>query len=413
MMTAALLALLLSQTGGTEAPQAPDTALRPLPTLAAKEEPLPVLRYGAPTDCMRLMPTPQNPVVQYRVQCDEATRRCLAVPQKELEADGTESTRLLERVTGCSQAPEGARWRAEAGFVFVPAIAESPPGWYRDERGRVMQFNFDLHRRVWLGGGWSPQWRQGEARALSRGRLDFGIVTETPTRRAQRMHRVTLFDTELVLGEQSSLDATLLRYDTNARPSQPFIRVSTFVGKPRRVDFSLDLGTWLEVLRLEQVRRGGIDTSFLTIVGGQFTLDLWHSTDLSSYVRVRAGPSLEYDRTHRLYTLVPGATLEGDLTLDTNGFHHLTASAEVEKILLAERIAGRPLRPERLRMRAGYELILLAINDQPVSLVLEGRGQWRDDLEGVPPAWEWSAHTGLRFSLWAPARRSATSMASR
>ncbi|ATB27010.1 hypothetical protein [Melittangium boletus] len=413
MMTAALLALLLTQTGNTEAPPAPETALRSLPMLGAKEEPMPVLRYGAPTECTHLMPTPQAPVLRYRVQCDEATRRCLAAPQKELNADGTESTRTLERVPGCNELPNVSRQRAEAGFVFVPAIAETPPGWYRDERGRVMQFNFDLHRRVWLGGGWTPQWRQGEERALSRGRLDFGIVTETPGWRSRRVHRVTLFDTELVLGEQSSLDATLLRYDTNARPTQPFIRVSTFIGKPRRTDLSLDLGTWLEVLHLEQVRRGGIDTSFLTLVGGQLTLDLWHSVDLSSYVRVRAGPSLEYDRTHSFLTLVPGAALEGDLTLDDNGFHHLTASAETEKILLAKRVDGRPLRPERLRLRAGYEVILLAINDQPVSLVLEGRGQWRDDLGGVPPAWEWSAHTGLRFSLWAPARRSATSMTAR
>jgi hypothetical protein len=42
-----------------------------------------------------------------------------------------------------------------------------------------------------------------------------------------------------------------------------------------------------------------------------------------------------------------------------------------------------------------------------VSLVLDGRAQWRSDLAGVAPVWEWSAQSGLRFSLWAPPRRSA------
>jgi hypothetical protein len=106
-------------------------------------------------------------------------------------------------------------------------------------------------------------------------------------------------------------------------------------------------------------------------------------------------------------TLVPGAAFEGDFTLDADGFHHLTFAAEAEKILFTREVEGRPDSPERLRLRAGYEVILLAINDQPLSLVLDGRGEWRSDLAGLPAVWEWSTHAGLRFSLWAPARRSA------
>ncbi|HEX8822963.1 MAG TPA: hypothetical protein VF794_23750, partial [Archangium sp.] len=168
-----------------------------------------------------------------------------------------------------------------------------------------------------------------------------------------------------------------------------------------------DMGIWLEVLRLELLHRSGTETTFFTLATTHLTLDLWHSGDLSSYVRVRAGPSLEYDRTHRFVTLVPGAAFEGDLTLDANGFHHLTFGVEAEKVFFDAEVSGRPRNPERLRVRAGYELILLAINDQPVSLVLDGRGQWRSDLAGAPSVWEWSAQSGLRFSMWAPPRRSA------
>lgn len=413
MMTAVLLAVLLSQTGGTEAPSETGSApTRGTLTLASPESPLPIMRPGQSAWCATLEPSAQVPSGRYRVQCDEKTRRCLAAPDRELDADGTESDRPLERAVACYDYSGEVRQRVLEGYSLVPAIAEAPAGWYRDERGRVMQFNFDLRRRVWLGGAWAPLWREGEARDFSRGRVDFGIVTEIP-HEEERMHRLTVLDTELVLGQQSSIDATLLRYDTNVRPDTPLVRVTTFLGKPRRHDFTFDMGTWLEVLRLEQIRRSGSEALFYTFVTGHLTLDLWHSRDLSSYVRVRAGPSVEYDRTNHFFTLVPGAALEGDFTLDANGFHHLTFAAEAEKIFLGEEVGGRPLEPERLRMRAGYELILLAFNDQPLSLVLDGRGQWRSDIPDVPNVWEWSVHTGLRFSLWAPPRRSAPDAASR
>jgi hypothetical protein len=83
------------------------------------------------------------------------------------------------------------------------------------------------------------------------------------------------------------------------------------------------------------------------------------------------------------------------------------SSGTAKKVLLADRLDGRPLRPERLKARVGYELILLAINDQPVSAVVDGRAGWRNDIPNVDAAWEWSANAGLRVSLWAPARRSA------
>ncbi|HYO65248.1 MAG TPA: hypothetical protein VEU33_04135 [Archangium sp.] len=412
MMTAVLLALLLSQSGGPEAPWKP-TPPGSTVTFAPPESPLPSLRYGETTWCAALGASPQVPSGRYRLQCDASTRRCLAVPENELEADGTESARPLERVAPCRElSPGDLRQRLDEGYTFVPAVAEAPRGWYRDERGRVMQFNFDLHRRVWLGGAWAPLWRTGEPRALSRGRVDFGIITEFPEDE-RMMRRFTVLDTELVLGDQSSLDTTLLRYDTNVRQDKPPIRVTTFLGEPRRWDFTFDMGGWLEVLRLELLRRGGLEHIFYTFVAGHLTLDLWHSRDLASYVRVRAGPSLEYDRTHGFFALVPGAVAEGNITLDPNGFHHLTFGVEVEKLLLDQQVEGRPHHPERLRVRAGYELILLAINDQPLSLVLDGRGQWRADLVDEPPLWEWSANMGLRFSLWAPARRSAPTAASR
>jgi hypothetical protein len=326
-------------------------------------------------------------------------------PAHELDADGVETQRPLERLQGCGAFVQGGS-RAEEGYRLLPAIADAPPGWYRDERGRVMQFNFDLHRRVWLGAAWAPLWRDGETER-GRVRMDFGVRTEFLSNDERVLNRFSFLETELVLGPQRGLDATLMRYDFSTDRDRPFLRLTTFLGKPRRFDVGADLGAWFEVVRWEQLERNGTEASFLTIAATHATLDVWHSRDMVSYVRLRAGPALELDRTNDFGTLVPGAALEGDFTLDPNGFHHLRLGVEAEKVFLDQEVEGRPLNPERLTVRAGYETILLALNDQPLSLVLDGRGQWRSDLAGVPARWEWSAQAGLRFSMWAPARRTA------
>lgn len=409
-------ALLLAQAGGEEAQVAQVQEVLPTPpALPAGEappagppviqppaSPLPMLDWYTPSLCLTLPPTKAVPSGKWRAQCEHATRRCLIAPRHELDAEGVETDLPVERVNACTDEAYAPVAEQVKAYRLEPAMAETPPGWYRDERGRVMQFNFDLNRRIWLGGAWAPRWRDGEA--VGRMRADFGISLETGG--PKRLHRLRLLETELYLGEPA-FDATLLRYDFSVERREPLFRVTTFFGKPRRYDVDINLGLWTEVLHVEELERGGTEAGFLTWAAVHATLDLWHSKDLVSYVRLRAGPSVERDYKNGFTTLVPGAALEGDLTLDRDGFHHLNMAVEAEKVLLAPSVEGRPLRPKRLRVKAGYELILLAINDQPLSLVVDGRGMWRDDLANVPARWEWSASAGLRFSLWAPARRAA------
>jgi hypothetical protein len=406
--------------GQTETPEAPETEAPPaeaapvappahwgLSPVAVPDASSPRQESDHGAICLALPPTAEVPSGEWRAHCDADTRECHVTPANELDSLGHESSRPLQRVSQCMPnwvAPEVLR-----GFRMVPTIAEAPPGWYRDERGRVLQYNFDLHRRVRVGGAWAPRWLRETDRLEERARLDFGVDLEW-TERTWRIHRMTLLDTELYLGDASSYDFTLLRYDFRSKNPAPLFRVTTFYGEPRRFDIYANLGFWMEALHGEQARRENVHADFLTLAATHATLDLWHSEDRVSYVRVRAGPAVERDRSNGFMTLVPGAALEADFTLDANGFHHLGFGVEAQKVLLAERVEGRPLRPERLRLRAGYEVILLAINDQPVTLTLDGRGTWRDDLANAPAGWEWSAQAGLRFSLWAPARRTAPTL---
>ncbi|MBI3185563.1 MAG: hypothetical protein HYZ28_25775 [Myxococcales bacterium] len=421
--TALALASLLALSQSPEAPLDAPLRQEPVPEPAPAEEappprslrprlepladPLPVMRWDAPVMCGYLEPTRAVPSGHFRVQCDERTKLCLAAPTNVLGPDGVETPVPLSRARECTQLYREA-WAAElrAGYRFVPAIADSPPGWVRDERGRVMQVNFDLNRRIYLGGAYAPSLSRQET--TDRVRADFGIEVEFPSSTEPSVGRLHMLEAELLLGANSAIEGTLARYDWSVAREVPLLWITTFVGKPTRHDLTLDIAGWFEALRLESINRGGLRwQSFLTLGAANLTVDLWHSKDLVSYVRLRGGPALELDTRAGITAIKPVAAVEGDLTLDRDGFHHLRFSALGEKLLFEPEVAGRVRNPQRLKLRAGYELILLAINDYPLTLVADARGAWRDDLPGVLPGWELGAEAGLRFSFWAPARRSA------
>jgi hypothetical protein len=48
------------------------------------------------------------------------------------------------------------------------------------------------------------------------------------------------------------------------------------------------------------------------------------------------------------------------------------------------------------------------VNDQPLSAVLDVRGQHRDDVPGLSSDWHVQGTASLRFNLWAPPRRDAS-----
>ena len=396
--------------------QVPDEALAPpqpaaseRPAVEAASGPLPRMRHDAAVQCGYLKPSKAVPTGHYRIQCDDRSKVCLVSPTHVLLDDGVEGPEPLARVADCAgYYSEDWSRRAVEGYRFLPAVAEAPPGWVRDERGRVMQVNFDLNRRVYFGGASAPLFiAHGDTAA--RMRADFGVEIELPGEDATTLNRIHLLESEMFLGESSSIDATLVRYDWSIARQAPLFWVTTFIGKPARHDFSLDAGGWFEALHFESVRRDGLDANnFLTLGSAHMTLDLWHSKDLVSYLRVRAGPSAELDTGHNFTAFKPQAAVEGDFTFDADGFHHAHFQAAAEKLLFDPPVAGRAQNPSRLRVKAGYELILIAINDYPLSLVLDGGATWRDDLPDVAPRWEFGAEAGLRFSFWAPARRSAS-----
>lgn len=423
-----LMALALSQT--SEAPdeenlRKAEELVRDLinrqsqPPKTATVEPAtgdrPRLKYDKQIQCAKLQPTPAVPSGRFRVQCDDGGI-CLAAPNHVVR-DGVETEEELQRTAYCIELDELQVERLAATHRFVEAVAEAPDGWYRDDDGRIIQVNFDLHRRVYFGGAYAPLFRPGpssdfsQASALmGRARADFGIEIELADSQLRELHRLHLLEGSAWLGgNETRILATAVRYDFSLRRRSPPLWITTFVGRPRRLDLDINLTGWFETLRFELIS----DNSYLTLATANAAIDLWHSKDLQSYLRVRLGPAGELDLQTRSLALRPEVAIEGDFTLDADGFHHLTGAIVGEKLFFDLPVAGRRLSPQRLRARVGYELILLAINDYPLTLVVDARAMWRDDLPNMTPGWDFGLDAGLRFSFWAPQRRTAVPVARR
>jgi hypothetical protein len=375
------------------------SAAFPAPALA-DEVSLPAMDPDKPVLCVA-RPTESH---AWRVQCDEKSKTCLWAPDGELGSDG-KVQRDLERGRPC--VPTDASLideRRSQGYRIVRALPDAPYGWQRDERGRVFQVNFDLKRRLYLGASWAPRTIDGDTDGGGAA-IDFGLLvwehlnrSRSPTR-----HRVRLVEGEARLAPYSG-QLVLAHYDVSRHYANPLLRLTTFIGRPRRADVTFHLGGWIEAGALELHKTDAGDHRLWRIATGHVTVDLWQSADLESYARLRGGVGVEgasHDDLADRTAVTPGAAIESDFTLDRRGFHHVGAEVAYERPRYVDGAEGSA---ERTRARVHYELIVLAINDQPLTLRLSAGGERRDDIPGLADKWALTANAGLRFSLWAPPR---------
>jgi hypothetical protein len=347
----------------------------------------------------------------WRIQCDDVAKVCLYAANDELDSSGSRA-KSLERVRECAIDATFDRDKlVQQGYTFVPGRADAPWGWTRDERGRVFQINFDLRRRLYFGVGYAPQKlidNLGDPLQNKRSSLDFGLLVfdilsdgKTPTR-----HRFRLLEGNVRV-EPFSAEVVVAHYDLSRRFFDPLLRITTFVGEPRRHDLHLDLGLWTEVGGLEIHPTPTGHSSIWKHATGMITLDLWQSAKLDSFMRLRTGVGLEgqhTDETGYRSAIVPASALELDVVADPAGFHNLRFELVHELPRYLVPIRNDQKLAQRMKARVQYEAIVLAINDQPLTLKLAAGGEKRDDIMGVPNRWAFVMDAGLRFSLWAPPR---------
>jgi hypothetical protein len=292
-------------------------------------------------------------------------------------------------------------------------ITPVPWGFYRDRQGRVMQVSFDLGRRVWLGVAYAPQRRLTGEMAVAPAAFEFGASYERLSDDGLTRYRLHVLDGEALV-HPSGLEVTAVRFDLSHRYTAPLLRITTFFGEPARHDFYPNVGFFFEALHLERAPRGIDGEQALTLGNAHATLDLWRSGDMRSYVRLRAGPGVQQrfrSWAARASDVVffPQAALDGNLIVGKREFQQLTF-----------RLRGGFLRSVSWDARtlpgnwiadaeAAYEVVLLAINDQPVSLRFAGVARGRDDatVEVAAadirlPEWEWQGTAGFRISFFSP-----------
>ncbi|MCX5742363.1 MAG: hypothetical protein NT062_07690 [Proteobacteria bacterium] len=360
---------------------------------------VPMMDRDKPVQCAR-----DTKGLVWRVQCRDDTKTCLYAANDELDSEGGRA-KPLERARDCAFDPLDRPKLEAAGYKFVAARADAPWGWTRDERGRVFQVNFDLHKRIYFGAAYTPQKILESPFDSKRTSIDFGLFAYD-FRTDRSRHRLKLVEGVVHL-EPFSAEVTVAHYDVSHRFIDPLLRITTFFGEPSRHDLHLNLGMWSEVGGLELHRTPRGNAQLWKHAAAQITLDLWQSANLDSFLRLRTGLGLEgqHDEENGYHSaLTATSALELDMVVDDAGFHNVRFELVHELPRYFVDLGETGKLAQRLKAKLQYEAIVLAINDQPLSLKIAAGGEKRDDIPGVPNKWAFVLDARLRFSLWAPPR---------
>ncbi len=341
----------------------------------------------------------------WRVQCDPTTKVCLYSPNQELDADG-DPVKPLERARDCELDMPFDRKKLEGdGFKFLPGRPDAPWGWARDERGRTFQTNFDLRKRLYFGVGYTPKKVLENPLQSTRTSIDFGLFSfDAYSKGSPMRHRFRFVEGEVHM-EPFSAEMVVAHYDFSRKFTDPLLRITTFVGEPARHDLHMNIGLWTEAGGLEIHRTALGHSQVWKHAAAQVTMDLWQSANLDSFARVRTGVALEGQQADLIgyrSAVVYGSAFELDWVLDREGFHNLRfeVTHDIPRYFVPLEYTGKVA--QRMKARLQYEAIVLAVNDQPLTLKLAAGGEKRDDVPGIPSQWAFVMDAGLRFNLWAP-----------
>lgn len=370
---------------------------------AASAQGVPQIRWGDDITCMN-----DDRGAPIRVQCDEASKVCLFSRACEpYDTNAGVSCEAQERLQYCSPAgsPQAFADLKAAGMRFVEARAEAPPGFVRDDRDRVFQTEFDMNKRVWIGGDWAPMLGEGDRHSIGRAAVTAGIHAEWLDYDTRHRSRISVLETQLWINP-TSFETTVLSYDDSRESTTPLVRLTTF-WPPTRHDVYFNLGFWGQLGRVSIRPRAAPGESHVRVGAMGGTWDLWRGVTMESYVRLRMGGAfddhyLEEEGTEHRLAATPIGALESDLLLG-GGFHRLSIASTLDAPIRWENDEHSPptLRTD-FENEIAYETILIAVNDQPLSLRFAVGGGYRDDLPDPYDGWELSGAAGLRINFWAP-----------
>jgi hypothetical protein len=376
---------------------------------AADEPVTPVLSYDRSVTCYDLADGKT-----LRVQCTtdaKGKETCLAAPN---EMQGTGDP--IERVLPCDHRSHDEYQALAKRAKIVPAIAEAPPGYARSERGRAFQVKFDLLKRFYLGVGWAPtlQSKHGfEVPAgfpFARANAEMGIVISVLSPRNRSRHDVRILDGSAMFAD-FEVSGTLFAYDYQHEHRRPAFWVSTFFGEPEvhpvlpRMGWGFRL---LNVLDRQPSYRDALDMEFAEF---HLAYNPWQSNDMYSNVRIEFGADVgaHWSDRHAVsgksgnYFIGPTIGAKSRVSLGKGGLHYLFTDLEFRRpTVVSGAYTGKSI--NRLSGSLAYEGVLIAINDQPISLRLATQGRTQNDFLRDVRAVELRFLAGLRISFGAPPR---------
>lgn len=287
---------------------------------------------------------------------------------------------------------------------------ESVDDWEVDGQGRRLRVGFDTGTRWVAGGGLATGWA-GAGDAIATGHVETGAfvrhLLDYPADDVAWKMTHAVLPTRLVLRgvddvERLDLETTLYRGHFTRWTKHGWITVPT--SPPKRIPFPLNVGLQGVV--------GGFATrpndpgiaAELSIVHTDVVLDFWRARALGSYAQVSVGTS--YD----LQLLGSFAGTTGIVGVA----HVISPFASVELAVHHEYERGRQAVDARVRgawlwssqagwgpraqAAASYEVIVIAVNDQPVSLYVDAAYRF-EGLSSASAAHDLRATAGLRFGV--------------
>lgn len=388
-------------------------ALWSAPAQAAEgDDELPQIQWDRPIRCM-IGPDGR----QVHVQCEgrPGRERCLVAAATDLYTGD-----MLDDLQVCtsSEGPEAYRALVARGARVVPALAEAPPGHARSEAGRVFQVKFDLMNRLYLGVSWVPTFQIRDTstepafRPFARAAAEAGIHLSVLSPSSRARHDMRILEGAATF-DDLELTGVLFAYDYQHKHRRPAFWLSTFIGPPQVFPVAARTGWGFRLLSVND--RPPAFRDALDVELGELHLSWhpWQSRDMYSFLRLEAGGDFgKYWRDRAAikngldtgdWYVGPTAAVRSRLSLGEGGLHMMFTELTYRRPTVVEGEVGSAV--NRLDALLAYEGVLMAINDQPLSVRLTAGGNTRNDpVDEEIRSVELRFTAGFRVSFWAPPR---------
>jgi len=378
---------------------------------SARADAPPQIAWDKPVRCMA---KDDGKVV--RVQCETRNNQlvCLEAPNE--PSQGGE----LDHIKPCDtvEPAEALKKLAGEGAKMVPALAEAPPGYERATTGRAYQVKFDLLNRIYLGASWVPTFQLNEKTFTSpeapfgRGQAEMGIHVSVLSHAGRSRHDIRILEGTATFADLE-LRGLLFAYDYQHLHRRPAFWLTSFFGHPRLYEVAPPLGWGFRILRVNDRPPAFKNTLDMEFAEAHMAWNPWQSSDLYNHLRIEAGVDFgkfwedrnDISKGAGSGVWYAGFDAEAKLrfTADDSGLHNFQVDLGYSRPTYLDG-AKAGAGANNITLKAAYEGIFVAINDQPLSFRVSAEGASREDPFSGQRQLEARATLGLRFSFWAPPR---------